>query len=121
MLFVCSSLLARQPRQADCRGHQEPRARFGNGLDLIEPALDKPAGRTGIAPLKPLPNIEGLVSFEGRIARGRRVLPASSWPSWTSTSGTIPHRRMSGLVFEALRCRDASAGVRAGTSASGSD
>ncbi len=30
------------------------------------------------------------------------------------------HGRMSGLVFEALRCRDASAGAGAGTSVSGS-
>src|SRR5215468_11813269 len=31
-----------------------------------------------------------LVSFEGCIARGRRVLPASSWPSRTTTSRTTP-------------------------------
>src|SRR5262245_24195830 len=42
MLPVRLPLLVSQPGQAHGRGHQQPRARFGNGLDFIDAALERP-------------------------------------------------------------------------------
>ena len=63
-----------------------------------------------------------LVSFEECIVRTPR--PPSQLVAivdkYIKDNPTQWHGRMSGLVFEALRCRDANAGAGAGTSVSGS-
>jgi len=63
-----------------------------------------------------------LVSFEECIVRTPR--PPSQLVAivdkYVKDNPAQWHGRMSGLVFEALRCRDSSAGVRAGASASSS-
>ena len=62
-----------------------------------------------------------LVSFEECIVRTPR--PPSQLVAivdkYIKDNPTQWHGRMSGLVFEALRCRDSGAGAGAGTSASG--
>ena len=64
-----------------------------------------------------------LVSFEECIVRTPR--PPSQLMAivdkYIKDNPAQWHGRMSGLVFEALRCRDASAGAGAATNASGSD